>query len=256
MAEFESSTHTIPVTGPVPRHIAIIMDGNGRWAHRRHLPRLAGHQRGVEAVRRTVAECLEQGVEYLTLFAFSTENWRRPAEEVSFLQRLFIDALRSQSHELHEQGIRFKVVGDLARLEPALARLIQEAEALTHDNARLTLTVGVNYGGRWDILQAVRRLLGARPELAAGFGEEDLAPFWAMHFAPEPDLFIRTGGEQRISNFLIWQLAYTELYFTETLWPDFDAEALQLAIRWYRQRERRFGRTSEQLRSGRGVGQR
>ena len=186
----------------------------------------------------------------------STENWRRPAEEVSFLQRLFIDALRRQSHELHEQGIRFKVLGDLARLEPALVRLMQEAEALTRDNARLTLTVGVNYGGRWDILQAVRRMLAARPELVAGFGEGDLAPFWAMHFAPEPDLFIRTGGEQRISNFLIWQLAYTELYFTETLWPDFDAEAVRLAIRWYGRRERRFGRTSEQLRSAGGVGQR
>ena len=242
MAEFERSTHTVRVTGPVPRHIAIIMDGNGRWAHRRHLPRLAGHQRGVEAVRRTVAECLEQGVEYLTLFAFSTENWRRPAEEVSFLQRLFIDALRRQSHELHEQGICFKVVGDLARLEPALVRLIQEEEAEA-------LTVGVNYGGRWDILQAVRRLLGARPELAAGFGEEDLAPFWASTSRRSQT----SAAHQQLPD-LAARLHRAVLHRDPV--AGLRCRGLELAIRWYAQRERRFGRTSEQLRSGRGVGQR
>lgn len=247
MPAFQSSTQSIPSTGRVPRHIAIIMDGNGRWAKQRHLPRLAGHRRGAEAVRRTITECLAQDVEYLTLFAFSSENWRRPANEVSFLQRLFIDALRREVVELHGLGVRFKVVGELARFEPELVRLIGDAEVLTSVNTGLTLTVAVNYGGRWDILQAVQRMLDAHPELIAGFGEDDLASHWAMHYAPEPDLFIRTGGEQRISNFLIWSLAYTELYFTPTLWPDFDAEALRLAIQWYGQRERRFGRTSEQL---------
>ena len=211
---------------------------------------MAGHQRGAEAVRRTVAECIEQGVEYLTVFAFSTENWSRPAKEVSFLQRLFVGVLRRNLSELHERGIRFKVVGDLTPFAQELVEMIRNAEALTRDNSRLTLTVALNYGGRWDTLQAVQRMLGAHPELVRGFGETDLSPYWAMHYAPEPDLFIRTGGEQRISNFLIWQLAYTELYFTETLWPDFDAEVLRLAIQWYRHRERRFGRTSEQLLPG------
>jgi len=255
MSAFQSSTHDIPPTGPVPRHIAIIMDGNGRWAKQRRLPRLAGHQRGAEAVRRTLSECLDQGVEYLTLFAFSSENWRRPPEEVSLLQRLFVEVLRCELGALHEHGVRFKVVGDLDRFEHELMQLVREAEALTRDNDRLTLTVAVNYGGRWDILRTVQRMLAAHPALATGFTEEDLAPYWAMHYAPEPDLFIRTGGEQRISNFLIWQLAYTELYFTEILWPDFDAEALRTAIRWYRQRERRFGRTSEQLQSGGEAGE-
>jgi undecaprenyl diphosphate synthase len=248
---FPSSTQRIPASGPVPRHIAIIMDGNGRWAKERHLPRLAGHQHGAEAVRRTLQECLDQGAEFLTLFAFSSENWRRPREEVSFLQRLFLKVLQRELSALHEHGIRFKVIGDLDPLERELVQRVREAEALTRDNGRLTLTVAVNYGGRWDILRTVQRMLAARPELACGFTEADLAPYWAMHYAPEPDLFIRTGGEQRISNFLLWQLAYTELYFTETLWPDFDAEALRGAIRWYRQRERRFGRTSEQLQPGR-----
>ena len=244
---FESSTETIPEGRMVPRHIAIIMDGNGRWAKRRFLPRMAGHKRGVEAVRRVVTACGDRGVEYLTLFAFSSENWRRPAEEVSFLMRLFVLALEQEIGKLHENGIRFRVIGDLSRFEPELGRLIREAEELTAKNLRLTLTVAANYGGRWDILQAVKRMLGERPELASGFSESDLAPYFALSHAPEPDLFIRTGGEQRISNFVLWQLAYTELYFTDVLWPDFDAVALDHAIASYRQRERRFGRTSEQL---------
>jgi undecaprenyl diphosphate synthase len=244
---FKSTTLAIPEVGAVPRHIAIIMDGNGRWARNRHLPRVAGHRKGADAVRATVRGCAERGVEFLTLFAFSSENWRRPAEEVSFLMDLFVTALEQEVAKLHENGIRFRVIGELGRFEPRIQTLIREAEALTAHNARLTLTVAANYGGRWDLMQAVQRMLAERPETAQGFDEQDLAAYLAMNYAPEPDLFIRTGGEQRISNFLLWQLAYTELYFTNTLWPDFDAAALERAIQSYRQRERRFGRTSEQL---------
>jgi undecaprenyl diphosphate synthase len=242
-----SSTRTIPETGAVPRHIAIIMDGNGRWARNRFLPRVAGHRRGVETVREVVRACGDLGVEYLTLFAFSSENWRRPADEVSFLMQLFMRALEQEVAKLNENGIRLKVIGDLSRFEPRLVALIRQGEERTAENSRLTLTIAANYGGRWDILQAANRMLALRPQLAAGFAEEDLAPYLSMSYAPEPDLFIRTGGEQRISNFLLWQLAYTELYFTDTLWPDFDARALAAALESYRRRERRFGRTSEQL---------
>ena len=253
MASFTSSTVEIPGARRIPRHIAVIMDGNGRWAKQRHLPRAAGHRRGVKSVRDVVRACAEQCVEYLTLFAFSSENWRRPAEEVTFLTQLFVMALEQEVGKLHENGIRFKLIGDLSRFEPRLQRLAREAEALTAANQRLTLTVAANYGGRWDVLQAANRMLRENPRLAAGFGEGDLTPYLALHYAPEPDLFIRTGGEQRISNFLLWQLAYTELYFTETLWPDFDAAALDRAIVSYQQRERRFGRTSEQLPAGTGL---
>jgi len=224
------------------------MDGNGRWAKSRFLPRVAGHKRGVESVRAAVKRCAELGVDHLTLFAFSSENWRRPADEVSVLMQLFARALEQEVTRLHKNGIRFRVIGDLSRFEPQLRNLISDAEALTARNGGLTLSVAANYGGRWDILQATRRMLAARPELADGsFSETDLSPYLAMSYAPEPDLFIRTGGEKRISNFLIWQLAYTELYFTDTLWPDFDRAALDRAIESYRNRERRFGRTSEQL---------
>ena len=242
-----SSTLEIPAVRRIPRHIAVIMDGNGRWAKQRYLPRVAGHRRGVEAVRATVRACAERGVEYLTLFAFSSENWRRPPEEVSFLMQLFAMALEQEVEKLHQSGVRFKVIGDLSRFEPKLARLVHEAEALTAGNQGLVLTVAANYGGRWDVLQAVNRMLRERPELAADAGERDLVPYLALSYAPEPDLFVRTGGEQRISNFMLWQLAYTELYFTDTLWPDFDAAALDRALVSYQQRERRFGRTSEQL---------
>jgi undecaprenyl diphosphate synthase len=242
-----SSTLEIPDVRRIPRHIAIIMDGNGRWAKQRYLPRVAGHRRGLESVRATVKACVECGVGHLTLFAFSSENWRRPREEVKFLMQLFVGALEQEIEKLHANSVRFRVIGDLKRFEPRIVRLVREAEARTAANTRLELTVAANYGGRWDMLQAVNRMLRARPELAAGFGEADLTPYFSMSHAPEPDLFIRTGGEQRISNFLLWQLAYTELYFTETLWPDFDAEALGRAIASYQERERRFGRTSEQL---------
>jgi len=244
---FESSTQTIPEHGAVPRHIAIIMDGNGRWARERLLPRVAGHQRGREAVRATVKHCVERGVQYLTLFAFSSENWRRPADEVSVLRQLFRAALEQEVSKLHEVGIRLRVIGDLAAFGEVITGLVRKAEALTAENRRLTLTIAANYGGRWDLMQAINRMLAEpRPE-SAQFTESDLTRHLALNYAPEPDLFIRTGGEQRISNFLIWQLAYTELYFTPTLWPDFDARALDDAIASYQGRERRFGRTSEQV---------
>ncbi|MBL8385635.1 MAG: di-trans,poly-cis-decaprenylcistransferase [Burkholderiales bacterium] len=227
------------------------MDGNGRWATRRYLPRVAGHQRGVDAVREAVRASVERGVEYLTLFAFSSENWRRPPEEVSVLMQLFRLMLEQEVAKLHASGVRLRIVGDLAAFDGVLRELIARAEEKTAKNTKLVLTICANYGGRWDIIQATRAMLAARPELAGGFGESDLAPFLAMAHAPEPDLFIRTGGETRISNFLIWQLAYTELYFTETFWPDFDARELDLAIASYRRRERRFGRTSEQVREAR-----
>jgi len=248
---FMSSTRGVPEVRDVPRHVAIIMDGNGRWAKQRLLPRVAGHRKGVEALRATVRSCVERGVEFLTLFAFSSENWRRPAEEVSILMQLFIRALEQEVAKLHENDIRFKVVGEISRFEPRIRELIAAGEALTASNERLTLTVAANYGGRWDIAQAANRLLSAHPEAARGFTPEALEPYLSMAYAPEPDLFIRTGGEQRISNFLLWQLAYTELYFTDLLWPDFDAAALGTAIASYKQRERRFGRTSEQLQAER-----
>ncbi|OLE18230.1 MAG: di-trans,poly-cis-decaprenylcistransferase [Betaproteobacteria bacterium 13_1_20CM_3_63_8] len=241
-----SSTQAIPVQAHVPRHIAVIMDGNGRWAKQRHLPRIAGHKRGVEAVRATVRACAERGVEFLTLFAFSSENWRRPPEEVALLMQLFQGALSSEVDKVHRNGVRLRVVGDTARFDPKIVALIRDGEKLTAANQRLTLTIAANYGGRWDVLQALTRLMKEHPTKEE-VREEELAPYLAMSYAPEPDLFIRTGGEQRISNFLLWQLAYTELYFTETLWPDFDAAALDAALESYRSRERRFGRTSEQL---------
>ena len=241
-----SSTEELPAHGAVPRHVAVIMDGNGRWAKQRMLPRFAGHKRGVESVRAAVRACVERGIEYLTLFAFSSENWRRPAEEVALLMQLFQGALVNEMERLNRNGVRLRIVGDTRRFDPSIRRLIDDAERLTAENKRLTLTIAANYGGRWDILQALNRFSadgGGKSEIR----EEDLAPYLAMSYAPEPDLFIRTGGEQRISNFLLWQLAYTELYFTETLWPDFDAAALDAAIASYRSRERRFGRTSEQV---------
>jgi len=242
-----SSTIDVPEAGDVPRHVAIIMDGNGRWARRRHLPRVAGHRRGVETVRSLIRSCGEAGVEYLTLFAFSSENWRRPADEVSFLMQLFIRALESEVSKLHENAIRLRVIGDLTSFEPRLISLIEDAERLTAGNSRLTLTIAANYGGRWDIMQAVNRMLKDHPERSGEFHELHLAPYLALNYAPEPDLFIRTGGEQRMSNFCLWQLAYSEFYFTDVLWPDFDAKAFAAALASYRQRERRFGRTSEQL---------
>ena len=250
MSAFDSTTEKVPAVSGVPRHVAIILDGNGRWATSRMLPRVAGHARGVDAVRVIVDACARRGVEFLTLFAFSSENWRRPPDEVSLLMRLFMTALAREVRLLAQNGIRLRVVGELSAFEPRLRDLIQAAQERTAANTRMTLTIAANYGGRWDMLQATRAMLAARPELAADpslIDEAALAGHLAMNYAPEPDLFIRTGGERRISNFLLWQLAYTELYFTDTYWPDFDADALDAAFVSYRQRERRFGRTSAQV---------
>ncbi len=233
-------------------HVAIIMDGNGRWATRRLLPRSAGHAKGVQSVRNIVEACGLSGVRYLTLFAFSSENWRRPVEEVSLLMRLFMQALEKEVNKLRDKGVRLRVVGDVTHFEQALQDRIRDAEFRTAHNDKLNLTIAANYGGRWDILQATRKMLQSHPELAddpSRITEDDLSEHLSMSWAPEPDLFIRTGGEQRISNFLIWQLAYTELYFTDCFWPDFDKHELQKSFDWYRMRERRFGRTSEQLKA-------
>jgi undecaprenyl diphosphate synthase len=242
----KSSTLAVPQVSVVPRHVAIIMDGNGRWATKRFLPRVAGHVKGVDAVRSIVEACSARGIEYLTLFAFSSENWRRPADEVSLLMRLFMTALEREVGKMHANNIRLRVVGDLSRFDAKLQNMVARAEAQTANNTRLTLTICANYGGRWDIMQAVGKMLKAQPGVS-DFSEKQLSPHLAMAYAPEPDLFIRTGGEERISNFLLWQLAYSELYFTETFWPDFDGAELDKAIDSYCQRERRFGRTSEQL---------
>jgi undecaprenyl diphosphate synthase len=193
---------------------------------------------------------MQRGIEYLTLFAFSSENWRRPADEVSILMELFVRALEQEVAKLHENDIRFRAVGDTARFAPRIRELIAAGEAVTAGNKRLTLTVAANYGGRWDIAQAARAYFAAHPAALRQdetLDPDALAPYLAMNYAPEPDLFIRTGGERRISNFLLWQLAYAELYFTDVLWPDFDGDALDAAIASYQTRERRFGRTSEQL---------
>ncbi len=241
-----SSTIAIPAVDAIPKHIAIIMDGNGRWATKRFMPRVAGHSKGVDAVRTIVESCIEQGVKYLTLFAFSSENWRRPEEEVSILMRLFMTALEREVNRMHANNICLKVVGDLTRFPVALQEKIQQAQNKTANNSRLTVTICANYGGRWDIVQAMNQLRSAQPDLLT-IEEQHLTPYLSMAYAPEPDLFIRTGGEQRISNFLLWQLAYTELYFTEAYWPDFGRAELLAAIQSYQQRERRFGRTSAQL---------
>jgi len=235
-----SSTQEVPAHGAVPRHVAIILDGNGRWARSRMLPRIAGHRRGLEAVRVTVENCAQRGIEFLTLFAFSSENWRRPAEEVALLLQLFQSALTHEAERLHRNGVRLRVVGDTRRFGRKIRLLIEQAERLTAENRRLTLTIAANYGGRWDILQALTRLIAEKghPEK---IDEAALAPYFVMSYAPEPDLFIRTGGEQRISNFLLWQCAYAELVFLDRLWPDFTRDDLENAIREYHGRDRRYG---------------
>ncbi|WP_066569813.1 polyprenyl diphosphate synthase [Snodgrassella sp. CFCC 13594] len=239
-----SSTQTIPEHRDLPRHIAVIMDGNGRWAKKRLLPRVAGHKKGLEVLEALTAICSRLGVDYLTVFAFSTENWRRPQEEVGFLMGLFLQSLQKRVKKLHKNGLRLKIIGDRSRFAPSIVAGIEAAEALTANNTGLTLTIAADYGGRWDILQAANQALATGVKV---LDEAALAPYLALSEAPEPDLFIRTGGETRISNFLLWQLAYTELYFTPVLWPDFDEAALMHAVHSFQTRERRFGRTSEQL---------
>jgi undecaprenyl diphosphate synthase len=233
----------------LPRHVAVIMDGNGRWAQRRALPRHLGHRAGAKAVRATVEGCARRGIEALTVFAFSSENWQRPDEEVDKLMQLFVESIDKEIDELHANQIRVRFIGDLSRLRSGLPERIAAAEARTARNARMTFYVAVSYGGRWDIVEASRRVARrvAAGELAvAAIDERTFAAGLQLHDAPEPDLFIRTGGDHRISNFLLWNLAYTELYFCDTLWPDFDDEALDAALRHFARRQRRFGLTAAQ----------
>ena len=239
-----SSTQTIPAYTRVPRHVAVIMDGNGRWAKKRFLPRVMGHKKGLDALEDLCRTCAEAGIPYLTVFAFSTENWRRPADEVSFLMGLFLAALQKKVAKMHKNGLRLKVIGDRSRFPAEIQAGIRDAEALTAANTGLTLTIAADYGGRWDILQAANALI---KEGKSEISESDLAAKLMLAEAPEPDLFIRTGGETRISNFMLWQMAYAEFYFTDTLWPDFDSREMHRARESFQQRERRYGRTSEQL---------
>lgn len=230
----------------IPQHIAIIMDGNGRWATKRFLPRIAGHIKGIDVIRIIVKACLLRSIKYLTLFAFSSENWYRPTDEITLLMNLFMTALEREVKKMSVNNIRLRVIGDLTRFDTKLQNAITKAEALTAKNSHLILSVCANYGGRWDIIQAISKLLQKKPNIT-NISEECLMPYLLMAYAPEPDLLIRTGGEQRISNFLLWQLAYSELYFTETYWPDFNIMDLDKAIDSYYHRERRFGQVSSQL---------
>ena len=250
MSAVEPSATAVDSTDVLPRHIAIVMDGNGRWAVRRRKPRFAGHRAGVSTVREAVQFCAERGIEVLTLFAFSSENWRRPAEEVGLLMNLFLTALQQEMRKLHDNGIRLRVTGARDAFNPELRAMIEEAEQLTASNTGMHLVIAANYGGRWDVVQAAKALAEQvrRGELEPDAITEDLfGEAICLSDLPEPDLFIRTGGDTRISNFLLWQLAYTELYFTETLWPDFDRSAFEEALSSYASRERRYGRTGEQV---------
>ena len=250
-------TVTTDPSARVPGHIAIIMDGNGRWAGRRRMPRIAGHKAGVDAVKASVRLSAEHGVRALTLFAFSSENWSRPEEEVGLLMGLFISALQREIDEIHANNVRLRVVGDCAAFSAELQRHIRAAEHLTAGNTGLELCIAANYGGRWDILHAVHEVAARveRGELGSGdISEELFSRHLALAGLPDPDLFIRTGGEQRISNFLLWNLAYTELYFTDTLWPDFGRDEFDRALGWFAGRQRRFGRTAEQFEAIEGSG--
>jgi len=233
-----------------PQHVAIIMDGNGRWARSRGLPRPAGHRASVKVVRRVVEECARRNVRFLTLFAFSSENWRRPPDEVGMLMNLFLDALVREVANLHRNQVRLRFIGDRDSLSGALAQRMLDAESLTEANTGLGLLMAVAYGGRWDIVQACRSLAGDVAEgalLASEIGEAQVGARLALAGIPDPDLLIRSGGEQRVSNFLLWNLAYTELYFIDALWPDFTAAHLDAAFAFFARRERRFGKTSAQL---------
>ncbi|HET7176195.1 MAG TPA: polyprenyl diphosphate synthase [Gammaproteobacteria bacterium] len=240
----------------LPQHIAIIMDGNGRWARKRGLPRNLGHKAGLDAARRIIEHCTESGVKVLTLFTFSSENWQRPEGEVSRLMELFLGALGKDVRELHENGIRVRFVGARRAFSDKLQRGMAEAETLTAANPRMLLNIAVGYGGRWDIVEAAR---GFARQVASGqagpdeLDEQALGAGLALAGSPDPELFIRTGGERRISNFLLWNLAYSELYFSDALWPDFDAAALDEALAWYATRQRRFGLTGEQVEREKGA---
>ncbi|GJL82014.1 MAG: isoprenyl transferase [marine bacterium B5-7] len=239
---------------PKPDHIAVIMDGNGRWAKKRGLPRIAGHRRGVDTVREMVKACGDRGISHLTLFAFSSENWRRPRTEVDLLIDLLVSTLENEIRKLHENGVNLKIIGDVERFGSRIKLLIKNAEQLTSANNSLTLTIAMNYGGRWDLLQAMQQIAQkvADKEINVEQIDESLVDrYLSTAGIPEPDLFIRTGGETRVSNFLLWQLAYTELYFTEVLWPDFNEHELDRALLAFAGRQRRFGQTGEQVSVGR-----
>lgn len=233
-----------------PEHIVVVMDGNGRWAKQRFMPRTAGHKAGVKATRTIVESCVENRIGALTLFAFSSENWRRPDQEVSSLMELFLTTLQSEVKKLHEQSVRMRFIGDISAFSDKLQGKIRQAEELTADNPGMNLNIAVNYGGRWDVANACK-VLAEKIESGEIKSSDIDASMINQHVAladlPEPDLFIRTGGEKRISNFLIWQLAYTELYFADTLWPDFGRDELADAINWFMNRQRRFGKTGEQV---------
>lgn len=237
----------------LPRHVAIIMDGNGRWARKRLLPRVAGHRAGVTPVRVCIEQCVRQDIAALTLFAFSSENWARPPEEVGSLMGLFLDALDREIDELQSNGVRLRFIGERHNLSQVLQQRIGLAESRTAGNSRLALQIAVSYGGRWDLVEAARLLAqrcAAGTLLPQDIDESLLSSTLSIADLPDPDLFIRTGGEQRISNFLLWNLAYTELYFTDQLWPDFDAASFQVAMDWFASRNRRFGLTGEQAGAG------
>jgi len=229
-----------------PKHIAIIMDGNGRWAKKRLMPRISGHKKGLESVRTVITQCQKLNIPFLTLFAFSTENWLRPTQEVNFLMSLFQESIKKESSALIKHNVRFKLIGDRKPFPKKLVDKIKELEKLTEKNTGLTLSVAINYGGRWDIVNAVNKYqketVSKKP-----LTQKNLIQNLSLNYAPDPDLLIRTGGEKRISNFLIWQFSYSELYFTETLWPDFNERALMTALFEFQKRERRYGKTSEQL---------
>jgi len=240
----------------LPRHIAIIMDGNGRWARSRMLPRPVGHREGVKSVRRVVEACIDKGVRALTLFAFSSENWRRPTDEVSLIMGLFVHTLQKEVNSLDRNGVRLRFIGDRDAFSEDLQTLIEKSETQTRNNTKLDLVIAANYGGQWDITRAFQHLAGKieSGELhAKDITSDVIADEMSMSDLPLPDLFIRTGGEQRISNFLLWQLAYTELYFTEVLWPAFAERQLDEALLWYANRQRRFGRTGEQVEQIKGA---
>jgi len=251
MSESSDTTGNI-----LPRHVAVVMDGNGRWANKRHLPRAAGHKAGVNATRRIVENCAKQGIEALTIFAFSSENWNRPKAEVSNLMSLFVSTITAEVKKLNKKNVRVRFIGDRTRFSDKLQGSIGESEALTRGNTGLQLNIAANYGGRWDIVEACRKLATAVKDGTVAIDDIDEAMFnssVSLAEIAEPDLFIRTGGEQRISNFLIWQLAYSELYFVDTLWPDFSDEDFAAALDWYTGRQRRFGKTGEQVKADQAV---
>ena len=233
----------------LPKHVAIVMDGNGRWAQKRMLPRVAGHHQGVEALRKVIGFCVEQQIPHLTLFAFSRENWQRPPYEVKAVMTLLNKVLQDELKEIHGNNMRLHIVGDVAGLAPKLQMAIRHAEDLTKANSGLNLNIAINYSGKWDITTAMQHIatdLEAGTITTSAINQDLVERYLSLADIPPPDLFIRSSGEQRISNFLLWQLAYTELYFTDTLWPDFDAQAMQAALQWYAARQRRFGKVLQE----------